>query len=68
MARGPFWLGSDLKLIRANLDKTDAEIAAMLPGRKPRAVADVRRKLGIAKVGVQERDPLGRFLSERVSA
>ena len=49
MARGPFWLCTDLMLIRANLDKTDAEIAAMFPGRDEKAVCDIRLKHRIMK-------------------
>ncbi len=51
MARGPFWLCTELKVIRANLDKPDWQIAAMLPGRKEKAVSDFRSKLGIYKRG-----------------
>jgi hypothetical protein len=49
MARGPYWLCTDLLLIRANLDKTDAEIAAMFPGRKPKAILAVRWKYRMMK-------------------
>jgi hypothetical protein len=49
MARGPYWLCTDLKIIRANLDKTDAEIAAMFPGRDEKAVLAIRFKHRILK-------------------
>lgn len=49
MARGPFWLCTELKIIRENMDKTDHAIAAMLPGRKAKSVEDFRRKLGLHK-------------------
>lgn len=49
MARGPYWLCSEIKTIGRNLDKTDAEIAAMLPGRKAKAVENVRSKYRIWK-------------------
>jgi hypothetical protein len=49
MARGPYWLCSDIKTIRRNLDKTDADLAAMFPGRNVKAVETVRRRFGLAK-------------------
>lgn len=49
MARGPYWLCSEIKTIGRNLDKTDADLAAMFPGRNVKAVETVRRRFGLAK-------------------
>ena len=49
MARGKFWLCTELRVIRSNLDKPDRVIASMLPGRSTRAVEDFRRKQGMMK-------------------
>lgn len=61
MARGPFWRCTDLAVIRRNIDKTDAEIAAMLPGRKPKAIEDARAHYGIIKPRDYRRDERGCF-------
>jgi hypothetical protein len=49
MARGPYWLCSELAVIRRNLDKTDAELAGMFPGRNEKAILDIRLKHRIMK-------------------
>jgi chorismate mutase len=49
MARGPFWLCTELKILRQNMDKTDREIAELLPKRNERAVCDFRAKVGLYK-------------------
>jgi hypothetical protein len=43
-----FWLCTDLETVRANLDKTDAEIAEMF-GRTPCAILALRVKYRMMK-------------------
>jgi hypothetical protein len=49
MMHSQFWLCTDLETVRANLDKTDAEIAEMFPGRTSCAILSLRVKYRMMK-------------------